>query len=53
MDDCKECEFLNQCRNGEKVKCPWVYLEKVYNPFLQPFNKYKKSNGGVKNKING
>ncbi len=34
MDDCKECEFLEKCRNGDRVNCPWEYLEKIYNPML-------------------
>lgn len=41
MDDCTNCEFLTKCRNGEKVKCPWEYLEEIYNPILPPPKKGK------------
>ena len=32
MDDCKNCEFLEKCREGEKTQCPWETVENVYNP---------------------
>ena len=32
MDDCKNCEFLEKCREGEKIPCPWETVESVYNP---------------------
>ena len=32
MDDCKNCEFLEKCREGEKIPCPWETVENVYNP---------------------
>ena len=39
MDDCKNCEYLQKCRDVEKVACPWEEvqegkrLEEIY-PFL-------------------
>ena len=32
MDDCANCEFLEKCREGEKIPCPWETVENVYNP---------------------
>ena len=32
MDDCANCEFLEKCREGEKMPCPWETVEAVYNP---------------------
>ena len=32
MDDCANCEFLEKCREGEKIPCPWETVETVYNP---------------------
>ena len=32
MDDCVNCEFLEKCREGEKIPCPWETVETVYNP---------------------
>lgn len=32
MDDCKNCEFLEKCREGKKIPCPWETVENVYNP---------------------
>ena len=32
MDDCVNCEFLEKCREGEKMPCPWETVENVYNP---------------------
>ena len=32
MDDCKNCEFLEKCREGEKMPCPWETVKSVYNP---------------------
>ena len=32
MDDCANCEFLEKCREGEKMPCPWETVENVYNP---------------------
>ena len=32
MDDCANCEFLEKCREGEKIPCPWETVESVYNP---------------------
>ena len=32
MDDCINCEFLEKCREGEKLPCPWETVENVYNP---------------------
>ena len=32
MDDCVNCEFLEKCREGEKVPCPFETVENVYNP---------------------
>ena len=32
MDDCTNCEFLEKCREGEKMPCPWETVENVYNP---------------------
>ena len=32
MDDCINCEFLEKCREGEKIPCPWETVETVYNP---------------------
>ena len=32
MDDCINCEFLEKCREGEKIPCPWETVENVYNP---------------------
>lgn len=34
MDDCKNCEYLEQCRNGKKVKCPQECFEEIYNPII-------------------
>ena len=31
MDDCINCEFLEKCREGEKMPCPWETVESVYN----------------------
>ena len=32
MDDCVNCEFLEKCREGKKMPCPWETVENVYNP---------------------
>ena len=32
MDDCANCEFLEKCREGEKMPCPWETVKSVYNP---------------------
>ena len=32
MDDCANCEFLEKCREGKKMPCPWETVENVYNP---------------------
>ena len=32
MDDCINCEFLEKCREGKKMPCPWETVENVYNP---------------------
>ena len=32
MDDCTNCEFLEKCREGEKMPCPWETVEIVKNP---------------------
>lgn len=32
MDDCANCEFLEKCREGQKIPCPWETVETVYNP---------------------
>ena len=32
LDDCANCEFLEKCREGEKMPCPWETVENVYNP---------------------
>ena len=32
MDDCANCEFLEKCREGEKIPCPFETVENVYNP---------------------
>ena len=32
MDDCANCEFLEKCREGEKMPCPWETVKAVYNP---------------------
>ena len=32
MDDCINCEFLEKCREGEKMPCPWETVKSVYNP---------------------
>ena len=32
MDDCINCEFLEKCREGERMPCPWETVEAVYNP---------------------
>ena len=32
MDDCANCEFLEKCREGEKMPCPWETVKNVYNP---------------------
>ena len=34
MDDCANCEFLEKCREGEKMPCPWETVENVYNPII-------------------
>lgn len=31
MDDCANCEFLEKCREGVKMPCPWETVENVYN----------------------
>lgn len=28
-DDCSSCEYLEKCRAGEWVKCPWCYAEEL------------------------
>lgn len=35
MDECANCEFLEKCRKGEKVTCPWETVEIVYNPNIR------------------
>ena len=32
MDDCANCEFLEKCREGARVPCPWETVEIVHNP---------------------
>ena len=32
MDDCINCKFLEKCREGEKMPCPWETVENMYNP---------------------
>ena len=32
MDDCINCEFLEKCREGVRIPCPWETVENVYNP---------------------
>ena len=32
MDDCANCEFLENCREGVRIPCPWETVETVYNP---------------------
>ena len=32
MDDCANCEFLEKCREGQKMPCPWETVKNVYNP---------------------
>ena len=40
MDDCKMCEYLDQCRAaaagaGPWPRCPWTVETVVYNPNLK------------------
>lgn len=32
MDDCKICEYLELCRNGQRPPCPWQIETSIYNP---------------------
>ena len=32
MDDCINCEFLEKCREGVRIPCPWETVEIVKNP---------------------
>ena len=32
MDDCANCEFVENCREGVRIPCPWETVEIVKNP---------------------
>lgn len=34
MDDCKNCQYLDECRTGKRKSCVMNETQEVYNPML-------------------